>query len=114
MALWSRLWRLVRRRQQQASEQPSRDLLGKPGRSAPVVSPRRPPARPTNVRVAALAADLAHRDTHRRHRAAVALGQIGRPAVESLPALVRALVDLQPTVRRAAAEALARIDRDWP
>jgi HEAT repeat protein len=123
MALWSRLWRLLRRRNELASNQPPSPV--KPATSAPVgaalreairpasPAPRRPPAQPTNVRVASLTADLTHRDTHRRQRAAVGLGQIGPAAIESIPALVRALVDLQPAVRKSAAEALARIDRDW-
>ena len=60
--------------------------------------------------VGPLIASLSATDRNQREGAAIALGRLG--AAEAVPALVTASGDEQEWVRKAAAEALVRIDPD--
>ena len=55
---------------------------------------------------------LRARDAHDRRIAAEALGRAAARA--AIPDLIRAAVDADAAVRKAAAEALTAIDADWP
>jgi HEAT repeat protein len=56
---------------------------------------------------------LADKNGRMRLAAARSLGQIGAKAEAALPVLVKALVDQGEPVRKAAAEALKKIDANW-
>jgi HEAT repeat protein len=64
--------------------------------------------------VSTLSRDLTHRDWQKRQAAAEALGRGGPGDDDAIAALVLALADVHEAVRKAAGEALARIDADWP
>ncbi|MFL5339069.1 MAG: HEAT repeat domain-containing protein, partial [Gemmataceae bacterium] len=59
--------------------------------------------------VSKLIKDLGHRDRKVRARAAKALGDLGTPAQEAVPALIDVLRDKEPEVKAPAAQALAQI-----
>lgn len=56
---------------------------------------------------------LRHPDGDKRRAAALALGQRGEAAREAIPLLLPVLADTAPEVRKAAREALERIDPEW-
>jgi HEAT repeat protein len=58
--------------------------------------------------------DLTHRDWQKRRASAEALGRLGSAAADAVPGLIVALTDVHDAVRKAAAEALAKIEPDWP
>ena len=64
-------------------------------------------------RVNALVSQLQHRQWLQRRRAAQELGTLGSDARPASVALMETLVDVRPEVRRAADQALARIDPSW-
>lgn len=63
--------------------------------------------------VPALGERLAHEEAFVRRAAALALGDIGPDAAPALAALVRAAIDRDDGVRRAASQVLARVDPAW-
>jgi HEAT repeat protein len=63
--------------------------------------------------VPALADALSHEAAHVRQAAALALGDMGPTATPALAALVRAAIDRDEGVRRAASGVLARVDPAW-
>jgi HEAT repeat protein len=56
---------------------------------------------------------LCNRESTVRRSAAELLGKTGPSAIEAVPALLKAAVDVDPTVRKAAGEALNLIDPSW-
>jgi HEAT repeat protein len=60
-----------------------------------------------------LARQLTHRDWQKRQAAAEALGRADTAEADVVPALILALTDVHEAVRRAATDALAKIEPDW-
>jgi HEAT repeat protein len=63
--------------------------------------------------VPALVEAMVHHEAHVRRAAILALGDIGPEAAPALTELVRAAVDCDEGVRRAASQVLARVDPSW-
>lgn len=64
--------------------------------------------------VVTLIQQLAHRDANLRLSAAEALRDLGPNAVDAVPALLLAAVDVHASVQQASCAALDRVDPQWP